>query len=184
MNTIFPIDISKQIMLVMGEHAASDWMHQSAAYLCQDKQIAIYDCGTRFNAYQLARYLRLKRIEPFHLLKNNIRVSRAMTCYEVEAMIRTNIVSAACLFVFDLLSTFYDEAVALMESHRVLALTLTRLSNISQTIPVIISTRLPATVNEDRLSLFEALKSHAGDIRYEIGRDAPETHQLSLFDME
>ncbi len=182
MNNQTLVPLSKQIMLIMGEHAASSRMLELSAYLAlQGKTLYVLDAGNRFNVYPVARMIRQQRQNPYTVLQR-IKISRAFTCYQVDTIIREWQVSASVLLVFDLLSTFYDENVDLKESIRLLKVFLARLKIISQTCPVVVSTRLPAAINAERMVLYELLKEQVGEIHFEIEEpNTPPTLQLPLF---
>lgn len=181
MNSLLPISLSNQIILIMGEHAASTWMLNLSAYLAlQGKSVRVLDAGNRFNVYPVARLIRREYQNPSQVL-TKIRLSRVFTCYQVETMLNEWRETASVLLVFDLLSTFYDENVDLTESLRLLRRVLQRLERISNQLPVVVSTRLPAAINAERMILFEILKEHAGEVRFEVGPEEKQhPKQLSL----
>jgi hypothetical protein len=69
--------------------------------------------------------------------------------------------------VFDLLSTFYDENVNLPESQRLLRQVIWRLQQLSKIAPVVVSTRLPASICAERMVLYDMLKAQVGELRLE-----------------
>jgi hypothetical protein len=184
MNDLFPIDLPNQILLVMGEHAATPWMLALAARLSLHHPVRVLDAGNRFNVYPVAHAIRLQPHNPYDALQR-IRLSRAFTCYQVDTLLKEWQGTDPILLVFDLLATFYDESVDLAESQRLLLLVLARLNRLSQTMPVVVSTRLPATICAERMVLFDLLKEQAGEIRYELpGEVIPTAVQLSLLPEE
>ena len=184
MNALLPNYLKNQILLGMGEHAASQWMLTLAAHLSMQGGVRVLDAGNRFNVYPVARTIRFLGGNPnIHL--EQIRLSRAFTCYQVDTMLREWQGADPVLLVFDLLSTFYDENVDLAESMRLLDKVLTRLAGLSGRMPVVVSTRLPAAINADRLVLFEHLKEMAGDVHLELPPAAESTsRQLCLLPEE
>lgn len=184
MNALFPINLPNQILLVMGEHAATPWMLELAARLSLNRPVRVLDAGNRFNVYPVARSIRLHHHNPYSALQR-IRLSRAFTCYQVDTLLKEWQGTDPILLVFDLLATFYDENVDLAESQRLLLLVLARLSKLSQTMPVVVSTRLPATICAERMVLFDLLKEYAGETRYELQSESiPTAVQLSLLPKE
>jgi hypothetical protein len=184
MNTPYPLHFPNQILLVLGEQAATPWMLTLAAHLCLRGTVRVLDAGNRFNVYPVARALRRQRHDPYSAFQH-IHLSRAFTCYQVDALLQEWQGSASILLVFDLLATFYDESVDMAESQRLLQVVLARLGHLSHSMPVVISTRLPAASCAERLLLFDLLKEYAGEIRYELQAEAaPAALQLSLFPKE
>lgn len=182
MKSLFPSSLPNQILLVMGEHAASGWLIELAAWLSLQDGVRVLDGGNRFNAYPVARAIRRQHPDPRAALRR-IRLSRAFTCYQVDALLSEWQPDHLPLLVFDLLATFYDENVRLPESQRLLATVLWRLQQHSKLAPVIVSTSMPATICAERMVLFEDLKKAAGEVRFEFdpqASDALPAKQLPL----
>ena len=167
MNTLTPQQLPNQLLLVLGEHAASHWMLELAARLAMQGQVRILDGGNRFNAYPVAQSIRRQHFDP-RVALSRIRLSRAFTCYQVHALLTEWSAIPFPTLVFDLLATFYDESVQLAESQRLLHKVLWQLQQLSKTAPIVVGTRLPATVCAERMVLFEMLKAQAGDLRLEL----------------
>jgi len=167
MNDLFPSQLPNQLLLVMGEHAASTWMLELSAWLSIQGPARVLDGGNRFNAYPVARSIRRQNFDPQVALAR-IRLSRAFTCYQVDALLSEWPAVTYPTLVFDLLATFYDESVNLAESQRLLRKVLWQLEQLSKLAPVVVSTRLPATVCVERMVLFEMLKAQAGNLRLEM----------------
>ncbi|OJX40689.1 MAG: hypothetical protein BGO78_06815 [Chloroflexi bacterium 44-23] len=167
MNALFPAQLPNQLLLVMGEHAASHWMLELAAWLSMQGPVRVLDGGNRFNAYPVAQSIRRQNYDP-RLALGRIRLSRAFTCYQVHALLTEWPVVQHATLVFDLLATFYDESVNLPESQRLLRKVLWQLEQLSKLAPVVVSTRMPATICAERMLLFEMLKERAGSFRLEL----------------
>lgn len=167
MNTLTPQQLPNQLLLVMGEHAASHWMLELAARLAMQGQVRVLDGGNRFNAYPVAQSIRRQHFDP-RVALSRIRLSRAFTCYQVHALLTEWPAMPFPTLVFDLLATFYDESVQLAESQRLLRKVLGHLEQLSKMAPVVVGTRLPATICAERMVLFEMLKIQAGDLRVEL----------------
>jgi hypothetical protein len=167
MNNLFPSQLPNQLLLVMGEHAASSWMLEMAAWLSIQGEARVMDGGNRFNAYPVARSIRRQNYDPQVALAR-IRLSRAFTCYQVDALLSEWPAVTYPTLVFDLLATFYDESVNLVESQRLLRKVLWQLEQLSKLAPVIVSTRMPATICAERMVLFDMLKARAGNLRLEM----------------
>ncbi len=167
MNTLLPSQLPNQLLLVMGEHAASQWMLELAAWLSMQGPTRVLDGGNRFNAYPVAQSIRRQNYDP-RLALGRIRLSRAFTCYQVHALLTEWPAVQHPTLVFDLLATFYDESVNLPESQRLLRKVLWQLQQLSKLAPVVVSTRMPATICAERMVLFEMLKAQAGSFRLEL----------------
>lgn len=177
MNKLFPSQLPNQVILVMGEHAASSWMWELSAWLAIQGNLRVLDAGNRFNAYPVAQAIRRQNRNPRVVLER-IRLSRAFTCYQVDVLLEEWQPLPHPTLVFDLLSTFYDENVNLPESQRLLRLVIWRLQQLSKIAPVVVSTRLPAAICADRMVLFEMLKSQVGELRLETELTAEDQAQL------
>jgi len=182
-NSLFATQMPNQLVLVLGEHAANTWMLELAAWLSIQDHVRVLDGGNRFNVYPVARAIRRQNQDPRAGLQR-IRLSRAFTCYQVDALLSEWQPAISPLLVFDLLATFYDESVPLHESRRLLLRVLNRLELHSKLAPVLVSTRMPATICEERVVLFEILKTRVGSLRLELELQAEEhlpiIRQLSL----
>jgi hypothetical protein len=167
MKNLFPTQLPNQLLLVMGEHAASAWMLELAARLAIQSRARVLDGGNRFNAYLVAHAVRRQNQDP-RVALNRIQLSRAFTCYQVDALLTEWEPVTYPTLVFDLLSTFYDESVNLAESRRLLMRVLWQLEQLSKLGPVVVSTRMPATICAERMVLYEMLKARAGSMRLEM----------------
>ena len=92
-----------------------------------------------------ARAIR-RQISDLNAALQRILLSRAFTCYQMVVMLDE--VAAAPFpiptLALDLLATFYDENVTLVESQRLLRGCIRRLQQVSQQVPVIVSVHLPS----------------------------------------
>jgi len=167
MKSLFPSQLPNQIILVMGEHAASNWMWELSAWLALQGNLRVLDAGNRFNAYPVAQAIRRQYHNPRVVLER-IRLSRAFTCYQVDVLLEEWQPLPHPTLVFDLLATFYDENVNLPESQRLLRQVIWRLQQLSKIAPVVVSTRLPASICAERMVLFDMLKAQVGELRFEM----------------
>jgi len=167
MKSLFPSQLPNQIILVMGEHAASNWMWELSAWLALQGNLRVLDAGNRFNAYPVAQAIRRQHQNPRVVLER-IRLSRAFTCYQVDVLLEEWQPLPHPTLVFDLLATFYDENVNLPESQRLLRQVIWRLQQLSKIAPVVVSTRLPASICAERMVLFDMLKAQVGELRFEM----------------
>jgi hypothetical protein len=152
----------RQIIIILGAHAARDQMLSLAAHLCLQGTVRVIDGGNHFNVYQVARQIRRYTARLNEMLCR-IQVARSFSCYQMVAMLSETDPQGKTTLVLDLLAAFYDEAVRLEESRRLLKIALKDLARISQFSPVIVSAHPPRAVPE-RGILLEDLKSAAGGI--------------------
>ena len=125
-----------------------------AAQLAAHGPLRVLDGGNQFNVYPVARAIR-RRTSDLNAALQRIVLSRAFTCYQMVVMLDE---AAAAPFpiptlALDLLATFYDENVTLVESQRLLRGCISRLLQMSQQIPVIVSVRPPAPICQERTVL-------------------------------
>jgi hypothetical protein len=150
------------------------------ATLALHGQAIVVDGGNCFDAYTLARVLRMHTLQVEAALKR-IRLSRAFTCYQMLAMLAELPVDGTPVIVLDLLSTFLDESVALNKRQRLLTSSLNQIRRISQGAPVAVWARTRSTTiaTEDQQFLIPLLEV-AHDI-WELQELEMPTHQLPLF---
>ena len=130
-----------------------------AAQLAAHGPLRVLDGGNQFNVYPVARAIR-RQTPDLNAALQRIRLSRAFTCYQMVVMLNE---AAAAPFpvptlVFDLLSTFYDENITLVESQRLLRGCVSQLQRMGQQAPVIVSARPPAPICQERSVLLDQLR--------------------------
>ena len=144
------------------------------AHLALRSPLRVLDGGNHFDAHGIARDLRRKT----HHLKpalERIQVARAFTCYQVISLLGDSALVTLPTLVLDLLTTFYDENVALPERLRLLQLCLEQLRRLSRLAPVIVTStpRLEGQADE----LLERLEAGADQTwRFEMETPKPELH--------
>ncbi len=158
----FAIPLPAQLLLVLGQHAVSEKMLELVAMLSLRQRVTVLDCGNRSNMYAVARLIRPHTADPVRAM-NNIRLSRAFTCYQVLAMLEavSGTPKENPLVILDLLATFLDEDVELKECERLLSRSILCLKKLSQFAPVIISARPVPAISEARNGLLEQLRASA-----------------------
>ena len=169
--------------LAIGSHALSERMLQLISALALRQSLVVLDCGNRSDMYAVAKLIRPYTNDPVSVM-NNIRLSRAFTCYQVLAMIQASSRQSQQqpLIVLDLLTTFLDGDVDLKDSQRLLAHCLILLEKISEAVPVLISTRQIPAIAEHRKPLLDQLKANV-DVCWEEPLLLPDENerQLTLF---
>ncbi len=119
--------------------------------------LRVFDGGNRFDGYFVARLARRLRPDPQAVLEN-IRLSRAFTCFQLAELIENAPAAPEPLFVLDLLTTFYDESVPLRDVERLLETTIGHLKRLAAAGPVIVGSHEPQTLVKARWTLLERLQ--------------------------
>ena len=177
------LPLPNELMVVFGPHAGSGRMLDLAARLALRGPLYILDCGNRSNMYRVARELRLLTDDSAGKLQN-IRLSRAFTCFQVYALLEKLIPEAGVpVLVMDLLSTFMDESVQVDESALTFLRTMDCIERASLVTPVVVSAKPLLSLSSPRLALLAELKRRATHIWEELSLSAPEPLNLqpSLF---
>ena len=179
----FEMPLQPKRFLAIGSHALSERMLQLISALALRQNLVVLDCGNRSDMYAVAKLIRPYTNDPVSVM-NNIRLSRALTCYQVLAMIRATgrQNQQQPLVILDLLATFLDEDVELKDSQRLLTHCLLLLEKISEDVPVLISTRQIPAIAEHRKPLLDQLKANV-DVCWEEPLLLPDENerQLTLF---
>jgi hypothetical protein len=125
----------------------------------------VLDGGNHFNAYIVARSIRRFTADIDSAL-TRISLARAFTCYQMEALLSDAALEVRHLpeqahspvtLVFDLLATFYDENVNVIERQRLLALCRRYFKVISTRSPLLISLRPAQPTRPDQQSLLNEM---------------------------
>lgn len=134
--------------------------------------ITLVDGTNRFDAYYIAEFARKvtsqrngrQRVTPEQLLQN-IFISRAFTCYQMEATITERLPAfvqkkhARIAIIFGLLDTFYDEQAPLFEVKASLQRILAALHKLKQqNISVLLASRDMKLASNERNALFPKLR--------------------------
>lgn len=164
MNQAIELPAPAGLIGILSAHAGASLMLQIAARLSLQTPLRILDCGNRCNAYAIAKSLRGQTRDPAQAM-NNILISRAFTCYQVETLAaRTAERQGMPVLVLDLLNTFLDESVSRPEGERLLVRTLESLRKIGQASPTIVSIKPLPTVSADRRVYLEMAREKIGTI--------------------
>jgi hypothetical protein len=127
----------------------SSLMSTVIARLARQGAVQVLDGGNSFDAYRIARLIRQPAAagDPSgaaFVTLDRIRVARAFTCYQVEAMLAKPQCGASrnvAIIVLDLLDTFYDENTPASERLRLLNRCLLQLQRACQSTTVVVSAR-------------------------------------------
>jgi len=155
------------LLALLAPHAGAQSMLGLAARLAQRGPLRVLDGGNRFNVYTVARYLRSLEGGNFQAALGRIHVARAFTCYQMVTLLAEASVQPTATLVFDLLDTFYDESVSLIERRRLLAVCLQRLRVLAGATEVVISVRPPPPPHADPTGLLQAVQSAADRVLFQ-----------------
>ncbi len=118
-------------------------------------------CGNHFDLQQLIYAVVQQAKESYyHVLENNIAISRAETCYQVVALLRKTKAAGTPTFVSDLLLHFYDNKVREAEATELFIEGVQALRQLSRAGPVIVS----ASAGTERTQLYPLLFQNADRI--------------------
>jgi len=133
-------NLSNQILVIAAGRAARKLMLEWIAAFAIQGAVTVVDGGNHFNVYHIAKAIRRKTVK-LDMALANIHVSRSFSCYQMTALLEEMKPAAAPIFILDLLFSFYDEDVKNEESQRLLEKSILSLQRLSETTPVVISTR-------------------------------------------
>ena len=178
MNSVthYPTDTieltSGQILAILAPHAGHTLMLETAARFSLHRPVRVLDGGNHFNAYIVARSIRRFTADIDPALAG-ISLARAFTCYQMEALLSDAAlqnhhypaqVQPPVTLVFDLLATFYDENVNLIERQRLLMLCKRYFTTISMRSPLLISLRPAQPARPDQQSLLNEMLAFVDSI--------------------
>lgn len=172
--------LPERLLLVVG--ADAEKMLELIARLALKKpegvcSVRVIDGGNQFNAYTAARSICRQmpglagvdagpgdeRLSLDGVLRR-IHLSRAFTCYQMVTLLEETPLDATPTCLLDLLSNFYDEAVRLEESQRLLQICLAAVQRLSQQAPVIVSLRPAGPRHADRACLATQLQAASDQV--------------------
>ena len=137
----------------------------AAHALLKDVPITLVDGTNRFDVYYLAEFARRQRPDPGRILEH-IFVSRAFTCYQMEAVITERLPAflkkkrSPIAIIFGLLDTFYDEQAPLFEVQASLQRIIAALRQLKQdNIAVLLASLDVRLASPERNSLFPKLRA-------------------------
>jgi len=119
-----------QLAILIVPHGATGLLLDLAAELAARGPLLVLDGGNRFNAYPVARRLR----DPAAL--ERLRVARAFTCFQMQALLQSTEADGSALLVLDPLATFNDENVPASERKHTFRGCVAELARLSQGRPV------------------------------------------------
>ena len=124
-------------------------------HLAMTTPLKILDGGNSINVHQLSRQIRRRTEQVFQIL-DRVHLARAFTCYQMLAMLCEAPSGPFPIVALELLATFCDESVSLMERTRLLKQSLLEIERLSQSAPVLITASdTPLLESENWLTLLE-----------------------------
>jgi hypothetical protein len=177
MNNL-PDLVPGQLWVVSLPRSSRNLVLRLAARLALEAPLRVLDSGNCFNVYSVAQMLRGYSAQVNPALER-ISVARAFTCYQVTTLLENIPVDNRPTLVLDLLATFYDESVPLIERQRLLYKNAGELRRLSQQGRVMVSLHLPPPEALHAAELQEILEE-AADQFWRFEPQAP-TPTLRLF---
>lgn len=162
-NVDYPLQLTpKQLHLVLAPHRAQrQMMTILTARLAVTGRVRLVDAGNCFDGYGLARQLR-QQTSAWQTALERVSVARAFTCYQVETLLTESVSDSSPTLVLNLLDTFYDENVKLVERMRLLEVSLAELRRLYRTASVAVSASLPT--RDQPTELLDMLAGAAGQV--------------------
>ncbi len=158
MEPILPEVTPGQLLLVIAPSRFTR-LHvlELAARLALRGPVTVFDNGNCFDAYLVARSVR-RQTPDLAAVLGRIHIARSFTCYQAAALLARSPATSTPKLVLDLLSTFYDENVALPECTRLLTECTRHLQRLSRAAPVVVSASPPSAHQVGRLPLLRQLE--------------------------
>jgi hypothetical protein len=150
-----------QLHLILAARAAQ---HQLVNALIARRALAgpirVLDGGNCFKGHHLARELR-RGTPDLKAALENVHVARAFTCYQVATLLNSTSEVPFPTMVLEMLSTFYDESVPLVERQRLLETCRVQLRRLSSQASVAVSVSPPPDEASGKLlSVLEEIADH------------------------
>jgi hypothetical protein len=134
-----PVPYVDKLYLVIGSRSViRRTLNSALAQFALAGPVHVLDGGNLFDFYAVARMLRARTARLEEVLER-IDIARAFTCYQVITLLSQTPESSYPIFILDLLSTFYDESVAIRERKRLLQQSIRELRRLGSKAPVILS---------------------------------------------
>jgi hypothetical protein len=154
--------MSSKFRLIAGSPAVTTtYMRRYLVRLAVRAPIRWLICGNYLDLQRLIYAVAQQARESYyHVLENNIAISRAETCYQVVALLRKTKAAGTPTFVSDLLLHFYDNKVREAEATELFFQGVQALRQLSRAGPVIVS----ASAGTGRTQLYPLLFQNADRI--------------------
>ncbi len=177
-NSLQEIKCNHFVVLAYPRYRVQD-VFTLIAGLALHNTVRVVDGGNLFNVLTLNRVIR-RKTERVEEVLGRIYISRAFTCYQMEAMLHGLNDCRSPIFVLDLLYTFYDESVDDQQSRRLLGNAIRYLAQVNSIKPVIVSIFPPVKARK-RPFLMEMLLEATSSV-WQPEAEAPAPQQLVLWE--
>lgn len=147
------------------------------AQLALSGEVRVLDGGNSFAAYPLARLLRSQASDLDELLER-VHIARAFTCYQMLGLLAESAELPSPTLVLDLIATFLDENVALIERRHLFRQAIDHLLRLRSQSPVAVSSQMLAP--DQPQDLLEMLLEVSDRIVH-FENPPPPASQLPLF---
>lgn len=169
---------SNRFVVLLSSHNTKEHISTLITELALRGPITVLDSGNQFQAYRIAQLIRLKSLQVKDIAKR-ITVRRAFTCYQTVNLLEETPARPHPHAILDLLSSFYDDQVSVLECRRLLSTCIKEIKRLSFTAPVALDLS-PSRV-EEKSFLVNELCEQADEIFLLEKPSAIQEEQLALF---
>jgi hypothetical protein len=155
-----------RITVMMAPHAANTLLLETSARLALHNTVRVLDGGNQFNAYNVARSIRRYTSDLDGALAR-IHLARAFTCYQVETLVTGAAMQTpltAVTVILDMLATFNDENVSIVERRRLLERCRLAMRKIARQSILVVGLRPAHPGYPDTVELVDRVLSWADDV--------------------
>lgn len=165
------LNLNQLVVLALPRSRASDTL-SLVSDLALKGALRVVDGGNLFNVLMLNRLIRRRTSDVITVL-NRIYISRAFTCFQMEAMLQDLQTYRSPVFVLDLLHMFYDESVDDQQCRHLFANCVVHLRRISSSSPLLVSVAPPPRTGS-RPFLMDMLLEAASHVWQGESKPAPQ----------
>jgi hypothetical protein len=154
MDTSLELRPGRLYLILAPRQAGRRVMTELTARLAVAGDVRVLDAGNWFEAHAIARLVRRQTTLGSNELQaalERVKVARAFTCYQVIALLEQSLDGPTPTLVLNLLSTFMDESVPLVERERLLGQATAHLRRLSRIAPVAVSAAPPPASADELL---------------------------------
>lgn len=175
---IIPYLRNNRFVVVLSLHSTKGYIPTLITELALRGPITVLDAGNQFQAYRIAQLIRLKSLQVDDIAKR-ISVRRAFTCYQTISLLAETPAQPHPHVILDLLASFYDDQVSILECRRLLTISIKEIERLSFTAPVVLN--LPPSRVEAKSLLMDELCKRANEVFILETLPAIQEEQLVLF---
>lgn len=177
MDRLPQLSVGGLVLITAPPKISREMMTAFTAQLALQGPVRVLDGGNQFAAYPLARLVRRYTAEITTIL-GRVQVARAFTCYQMLALLAQTADLPESTLILDLLSTFLDENVPLIERRYLLRQAVDHLLRLRNHAPVAISSPL---LGPDQPADMLGMLIDAADHIWRFEEPQPPVEQLRLF---